>query len=526
MGLGMMLDGVLRRTPRTTGARISTGDSSWKRICILTTILGMSLAAVSARNLDKRGVEVTANCTGEFSWMDNSLGQSPCTVSAWLLSQCAEGTWNMPPLPNASFHYGTPGDGRIAANPCSCAWATYNTLQACAFCQGESFGPAMITWDGYDQNCTAAISSNNAPWPPKTTIPEDTAIPFWAEQNPAEWVDATFDPSFAQQQLASQNKPDLTQADRNKKSTPTGAIVGGVVGGVVGVALLGLLWFRFFWRRKNYRPLSFGSVRKPLRPRMHGRSVSDNSTQKYSEYTVSPSPGIPTSISSSIPPRTHFHQHNGSSHSIPGQQSMMSLSYASHSPDYGVVPPGAATPGMGVTMGVVPLNTPSISFANRPTVGSPPMGHGHAHTLSNHSAISSVPSTHERSISHSSDTPEGAISPFILPPVEQQDNGNHRSKMAQDAPQTTMPAAAATSTPSARKAERRNPPAYSPVSSPEEQMFNSQMTFSQASVDAHAAESQGLSGTTLQESREPTVVSASEEPEEEEHHGFPADRKI
>lgn len=92
MGLGMMLDGVLRRTPRSTGAKYSAGDTSWKRFCVLTTIFGMSLGAVSTRNLDKRSVVVTANCTGEFSWMDNSLGQSPCTVAAWLLSQCAGGS--------------------------------------------------------------------------------------------------------------------------------------------------------------------------------------------------------------------------------------------------------------------------------------------------------------------------------------------------------------------------------------------------------------------------------------------------
>lgn len=323
-------------------------------------------------------------------------------------------------------------------------------------------------------------------------------------------------------------KPDLSEADRSKKSTPIGAIVGGVIGGVVAIAIIGLVGFKFFWHRKNYRPLSFGSARKPFRP-MHGRSISDNSTLKYTEYTTSPSPGLTTSVSSSVPPRPHFHQHNGSSHSIPGQQSMMSLSYASHSPDYGMQPQGAATPAVGVAMGVVPLNTPSTTYTGRPAA-SPPMGHGHAHTLSNHSNLSSIPSTHERSISHSSDTPEGAISPFILPPqtADQPASGN-RTKTTQDASQTTTSTTVVAGT-AARKAERMNPPAYSPVSSPEEQMFNSstgRMSFSQASVDAHAAESQGLSGTTLMhDSRDPTVVSVSEEPEEEEHHGFPADRKI
>ncbi len=320
------------------------------------------------------------------------------------------------------------------------------------------------------------------------------------------------------------DKPDLSEADRTKKSTPTGAIVGGVVGGVVAIAVMGLVMFKFFWRGKGTKHFSLGTSYRPMR---HARSISDNS--KYTEFTGSPSPGLPMSVASSIPHRPPFHQHNTSTHSLPGQHSIMSVSFTPHPPDYGVLPAGAAMPAVGAAMGSVPLNSPPTSYPGRPA-GVAPSGYGHAHTLSEQSNISSIPSTHGRSISHSSDTPEGAISPFFLSPTEQQAPVNtNRAKTAQDVSptQTTVAANAVTGSPT-RKAERMNPPAYSPVSSPEERMFNSSighMSFSNASVDAHAAESQGLSGTTLQESREPTVVSVSEAHEEEERHTFPPDRK-
>ncbi len=251
---------------------------------------------------------------------------------------------------------------------------------------------------------------------------------------------------------------------------------------------------------------------------MHGHTPSDYSTQQLSDFSSSPSPGLPVSMAGTMPGRPPFHQHNSSLQSIQNQ------SYSSHSPDLGMLPPGAAMPVMGVTMGVVPLNSPPSSYNSR---GVPPSGAGHAHTLSNQSNMSSNPSTHDRSLSFLSDTPEGAIMPFILPPDEQ------TAQQGQDT--SVMSADVVTSTP-VRKTERMNPPAYSPVSSPEEQMFNSSMaqmsSFSQASVDGHASGSgsQALSGTTLQQGSrgDLTVINSSvtEEPEEEDHHGYPADRKI
>ncbi|KLO08173.1 hypothetical protein SCHPADRAFT_1001121 [Schizopora paradoxa] len=479
----------------------------------LSIVCGASLAMASPRRLDKRSVQSQAVCIDEFSWMTNSVNQNPCLVAAWLLSQCAGGDWTMPQLPNAQNHYGTPGFGSISPSLCSCSWATYNTLQACAVCQGVSFNTAILTWNAYDPNCTASFVSAPQPWSSSVVIPEDTAIPFWAETDPTKWEDSTFDP-VAAQNIAEQNKPDLTEADRNKKSSHTGAIVGGVVGGIAAVLAIGVA---FFWRRRHNRRLSLGaSSRVPFRP-MHAQSPSDFSTQQLSEFssTPSPGPGGPLSMAASTyPNRPPMHQHNSSMHSI------QNMSYSSHSPELGMLPPGAAMPVVGgVAMGVVPLNSPPSSYNSK---GVPPGGAGHAHTLSNQSNMSTNPSTHERSMSSLSDAPEGAIMPFIMPSADQ-DTSMTSSNVV-------------TSTP-VRKTERMNPPAYSPspASSPEENMFNSSMarmsSFSQASTDAHAtgADSQAMSGTTLlQDSIDPTVINSpvAEEPEEEDHHGYPADRKV
>lgn len=57
----------------------------------LSVAFGASLAMASPRILDKRSVQSSALCIDEFSWMSNSVNQSPCLVAAWLLSQCAGG---------------------------------------------------------------------------------------------------------------------------------------------------------------------------------------------------------------------------------------------------------------------------------------------------------------------------------------------------------------------------------------------------------------------------------------------------
>jgi len=211
----------------------------------------------------------------------------------------------VPALPNSSYHYGAPGDNPAALTNstepslCSCAWATYNTLQACAYFQGVDFSSAILSWAAYSTNCSANLSSAPVPWPSELPIPEDTSIPFWAEANPNDWDDGIFNPSIAEQQLAVEGKPDLTEANRNRKSTPTGAIIGGVIGGVVVVAL-GLRGF--YWLRSRLQRWQI--------------STKTGDALVVPAYfctldTSNPDLALPKSESSNILDRFPFSQHNG-----------------------------------------------------------------------------------------------------------------------------------------------------------------------------------------------------------------------
>ncbi len=58
----------------------------------VSAVCALYVGGASARILDKRNGQSSAICLDEFSWMDNSIGQQPCLVAAWLLSQCAGGS--------------------------------------------------------------------------------------------------------------------------------------------------------------------------------------------------------------------------------------------------------------------------------------------------------------------------------------------------------------------------------------------------------------------------------------------------
>jgi len=195
------------------------------------------------------GVSSNATCLPSFSWAINSLGQSPCLVSAWLQSVCNNGNWETNALLPGQIYLG-PQQG--AAFPCGCNTVVYSLVSACGACQNVS-SPAFINWTSWEENCGQIAPFGTFP----ENISPSTAVPHWAYLN---FTNPGFDVAQAQ---AAGDSPESTSTpaatptapgSSGSPSTPstpaptghksnTGAIAGGVVGGIVGlVALAGLVW--------------------------------------------------------------------------------------------------------------------------------------------------------------------------------------------------------------------------------------------------------------------------------------------
>ncbi|KEP46136.1 putative transmembrane protein [Rhizoctonia solani 123E] len=118
-----------------------------------------------------RGAEAqrtTVTCDRSFDWANNSKGQSPCLVAAYLQGQCyPDKQWNVTALPPGAQYTNQ------EANGCSCSSPVYSLLSACAACQGVSYA----TWGQWTANCPAGFI-NNGSFP--FQVPVDTAMPQWA----------------------------------------------------------------------------------------------------------------------------------------------------------------------------------------------------------------------------------------------------------------------------------------------------------------------------------------------------------
>ncbi|EPQ58035.1 hypothetical protein GLOTRDRAFT_119936 [Gloeophyllum trabeum ATCC 11539] len=190
-------------------------------------------------------------CQSQYSWMDNHLQQSPCLVLAYLLARCNEGSWTIQPLQNNPItSYNTPGQTCTPVDVCECSWSAYNLISACTLCQGSAFAESVHTWDAYKTNCTGYYSTSTY-WPTSNfTVPDTTAIPYWAGTDPTTWSNGIFDLTSAQN-LAGQGHSDLPD-DTSSKKTPVGAIAGGVVGAIALLsAILGIVAWRIIRKRRQ-----------------------------------------------------------------------------------------------------------------------------------------------------------------------------------------------------------------------------------------------------------------------------------
>ncbi|KAG1891137.1 hypothetical protein F4604DRAFT_1913950 [Suillus subluteus] len=252
-----------------------------------------SLVVVLAAALVPRGAFAqmsTVTCLSSFGWMNNSLGQDPCLVAAYLQSACEATT--IDPLP-PGYIYAAPS--AALANPCACSTVTYSMLSACADCQNATY----LNWTSWSLSCTQTSIRESVRKvvdilqafliPPidryLMNIPTGIKVPNWAYLSVS--GASGFDPVAAQSngdlpESTATSGPTITvtysttisasltsvsasltsssgaatgsstTSSTNSKSSNIGAIAGGVVGGIAGVAaIIGLVTWYFVKRRPS-----------------------------------------------------------------------------------------------------------------------------------------------------------------------------------------------------------------------------------------------------------------------------------
>ncbi|KAH9991392.1 hypothetical protein BJV77DRAFT_539661 [Russula vinacea] len=109
-------------------------------------------------------------CTSAtWQWTFNSLGQSPCTVTAYMMATCNGGKYRFPSLSPGYLYYGP--EGADDSNLCYCNSVAYSLFSACGACQGEGW----ISWSEWVTNCTKTLPPPSFP----NLVPSGTRIPQW-----------------------------------------------------------------------------------------------------------------------------------------------------------------------------------------------------------------------------------------------------------------------------------------------------------------------------------------------------------
>ncbi|KAJ7598442.1 hypothetical protein C8J56DRAFT_1091893 [Mycena floridula] len=189
------------------------------KILLATFIVQVSVAW--AAHFFPRTSQTTAACSVDFQWANNRLGLSPCLVAAHLIGACHSNDWLVPAMTTKGLKYDTPSDA------CSCSWAAYNTLSACAACQG--YPDAIQAWDSIESSpiCLTFVANPNTYFPVNTPVEGGITIPLWAAilshfvqfgshgSQPSQtttWYNAIFNITQAQN-LAAAGNSDLNPSD-------------------------------------------------------------------------------------------------------------------------------------------------------------------------------------------------------------------------------------------------------------------------------------------------------------------------
>ncbi|KAF8465587.1 hypothetical protein DFH94DRAFT_354215 [Russula ochroleuca] len=193
-----------------------------------------------------------------WQWAYNSIGQSPCTVLANLMSTCSGGQFTlMPLLPNYTY----PDPTSTAANLCYCSTVGYSLFSACALCQEGQW----TDWSTWVTNCTRTMPPTSFPNP----VPSGIWVPQWAHVNITIWnywsPNTSFQvgdsPEFGPGSIIGPSNASVTSSSKasstglptpppsNGSSVNSAAIAGGVVGSIVGVSIV--LMAIFYLRRRS-----------------------------------------------------------------------------------------------------------------------------------------------------------------------------------------------------------------------------------------------------------------------------------
>lgn len=297
---------------------------------------------------------------------------------------------------------------------------------------------------------------------------------------------------------------------------------------MVGIALLSLLGFFLYRRRRQQQQKASNKGYSGTTPFGPQHSESDLH-RKY--YDASPRPTIALSSESGYGFSSVMSQNASALALTQGSNTSAGAGNASHSHLHSSYAPSvnlasfSPTPAPVFPPGVTPManGAPAPSILSVPmnvpmSVPMPPAGAamtgnttlGHAHTLSAQSTLSGGGYS---MFSLGSEAPEGAISPYVLPPTHPESMGadatsgsngglsGHGSKGGSGGSGADL---FTTASPTRRIPERRNPPAYSASPEPEEPTVNTSITsaLGLGAVDGGGealpagTESQVLTGTT------------------------------
>ncbi|KAI5118177.1 hypothetical protein M0805_008418 [Coniferiporia weirii] len=205
-------------------------------VSLLATFLCWTLLGGLQWRLVAAQITSNATCIPRLALFNNSRGQIPCLVGAYLGGACNNGQYDVSELGHGKYYIGPTA---ALANPCVCSTVMYAVMSACGACQNAS---EVLTWDGWSAECPT-VSIMTFP----EDIPKDTAVPGWAYENntvtgfdPQSAINDPSPESSASSSPASTSSSAPTQGNSNSSSAnDTVTVVGAVLGCVGGLILLG-----------------------------------------------------------------------------------------------------------------------------------------------------------------------------------------------------------------------------------------------------------------------------------------------